>query len=133
MVLIYIVVYVNLLILAGISTLALATFPVFEMVFQLMFPIFFIGSLAFMLSTIIRNGNGTAVVMVIIGLAFWIASGILETSKFNLFLNPFSLPDDMNEIVWVNMILSNRIIIFVASVVSILWGLLNLQKREKFV
>ena len=71
--------------------------------------------------------------MVIIGLAFWISSGILETSKFNLFLNPFSLPDDMNEIVWADMILSNRLIIIVTTVISVLWGLLNLQKREKFV
>ncbi|MGV8139149.1 MAG: hypothetical protein AB2L20_28480 [Mangrovibacterium sp.] len=43
-------------------------------VIQVMFPVFFIGSLAFMFSTIIKNGNGTAVVMVILGVLAFILS-----------------------------------------------------------
>jgi len=133
MVLIYIVVSVILFVLSLISTFALVSVPAFEMVYQLMFPIFFLGSLAFMFSTLVRNGYGTAVVMVIIGLAFWISSGILENSKWNIFLNPFRIPSDMNETIWMSITLDNRIFLAVGTILTILYGLLNLQKREKFI
>lgn len=131
--LIYAVVFIILVGLSGLSAFAIMPVPILEMTFQLMFPIFFLGSLAFMLSTLIRNGNGAAVVMVIIGVAFWIASDIIDHSKWNIFLNPFDMPSDLNEAIWADITMNNRIYLTVGSVLSILWGLLNLQKREKFV
>ena len=47
--------------------------------------------MAFMLSTAIRNGNGTAVVMIVFGLMFLILSEPLNKSQWNVFLNPFEL------------------------------------------
>ncbi|OQX84897.1 hypothetical protein B6D60_08610 [candidate division KSB1 bacterium 4484_87] len=132
MVLIYFVVALILLILALLSSLILVPFSVISMVYQLMFPIFFIGCAAFMISTLIKNGNGTAVVMIIIGLFFWIGTGFLP-HKFNLFLNPFSVPSDMNEAVWADATFNNRIYIFIGTIISVLLGLIMLQKREKFV
>ena len=133
MVLIYFVVFVILLGLSFLSGFALVAVPVFEMVYQLMFPIFFLGSLAFMFSTLIRNGYGTAVVMVVIGLAFWISSGILENSKWNIFLNPFQIPSEMNEAIWMDLTLNNRLYLVAGTIIALLYGLLNLQKREKFI
>ena len=99
-----------------------------------MFPIFFLGCLAFMFSTTIRNGNGTAVVMIIIGVGFWISAAILEESAWNIFLNPFvPPPNQMNEVVWEDTIFKNRIYLMVGIIISLLVGLVNLQKREKFV
>ncbi len=131
--LIYVVVFTILFILSLLSSVALVTVPIFQMVFQLMFPIFFLGCLAFMVSTLIRNGNGTAVVIIIVGMAFWILSEPLATSRWNLFLNPFSVPSDVNEAVWMETSLNNRIYLVIGTIISILFGLLNLQKREKFV
>ncbi len=130
---IYVLVYILLLFLTGLSSLVFIMVPIFEMVFQLMFPIFFLGSLAFALSTIIRNGNGTAVVMVIIGLIFWISSGILEDSVWNIFLNPFDLPREISEAIWETVVINNRLYLLAGTILSILWGLFNLQKREKFI
>lgn len=132
-IIIYIGVFFILLLLSILSSIALTTVPVFNMTIQLMFPIFFLGSLAFMFSTLIRNGYGTAVVVIVIGLIFWIAGGILSGTKWNIFLNPFDIPTDMNEVIWRDITTNNRIILFVGTVVAVLWGLLNLQKREKFV
>ncbi|NOY59975.1 MAG: hypothetical protein GXO75_13750 [Calditrichaeota bacterium] len=129
----YLVVFALLIILALLSTVALTTFPIMSMVFQLMFPVFFLGSLAFMFSTIARNGYGTAVIMVIIGVAFWISSGFMMESKWNLFLNPFQFPSNVNEAIWADVILKNRIYLIVGTILTILAALLNLQKREKFV
>ncbi len=133
MALIYIVVFGILLIFSLLSSAALVAVAVFNMVFQLMFPIFFLGTLAFMVSTLVRNGNGTAVVMIIIGMVFWIASEPLATSRWNLFLNPFSAPSNVNEAVWMETTLNNRIYLLVGTIITILFGLLNLQKREKFI
>ncbi|OQX95643.1 hypothetical protein B6I21_04360 [candidate division KSB1 bacterium 4572_119] len=132
MLLIYVVVFVILLILSFLSSLALIQIEIFEMVLQLMFPIFFLGCLAFMTSTLTKNGNGTAVVMVVIGMFFWIGTGFLP-HKFNLFLNPFSAPSDVSEIVWADMAFNNRIYIFVLTLIWVLVGLIMMQKREKFV
>lgn len=132
MALIYFVVFFILIILSLLSSVVLVSFSILSMVFQLMFPIFFLGSAAFMVSTLVRNGNGTAVVMVMVGLFFWIATGFLP-QKYNLFLNPFSMPSDVNEVVWADTTLNNRIYIFVLTLISIMFGLLRLQKREKFV
>lgn len=131
--LIYIVVFGILLILNLASSAALTSVPIFKMVYQLMFPIFFLGSLAFMISTLVKNGNGTAVIIIIIGMAFWIGSEPLAASSWNLFLNPFAVPSNVNEAVWAGKTFNNRLYLSIGTVVSILFGLLFLQKREKFI
>lgn len=130
---IYILVFILMLFLALLSYISLAIIPIFQMVYELMFPIFFLGSLAFALSTVIKNGNGTAVVMVIIGLIFWISSGILYGTEWSIFLNPFDVPQNMSEIIWSSVRRSNRIYLIAGTILSILWGLFNLQKRENFI
>ena len=130
----YLITFVVLIALSYVGSLAIYPTNELEMVYHLMFPVFFLGCLAFMFSTIVRNGNGTAVVMIIIGVGFWISAAILEGSRWNIFLNPFSPPaNDMNETVWENNIFYNRIYLLVGIIISLMIGLVNLQKREKFV
>jgi hypothetical protein len=98
-----------------------------------MFPIFFLGALAFLISTLIRNGSGTAAIMILIGLFAWISSGFLGESEWNIFLNPYALPDSLSPVVWQEMIFYNRLYLVVGSILAILAALYRLQKREKFV
>ncbi|MBU0473604.1 MAG: hypothetical protein KKF62_05530 [Bacteroidetes bacterium] len=133
LVMIYLIVYIMLLILAVISSVILVSVPIFSMVYELMFPIFFLGSLAFALSTIVRNGNGTAVIMVVIGLIFWISAGILQESAWNIFLNPFDIPNSMSEAIWETVIFNNRLYLLSGTIICLLAGLFYLQKREKFM
>jgi hypothetical protein len=58
---------------------------------------------------------------------------VLERTQWNVFLNPFSIPDNFNEVIWDGIVTRNRIFLGIGMVVSILYGLFNLQKREKFV
>lgn len=104
-----------------------------ELTLQVLVPAFFIGTLCFMLSTIIKNGNGTAVVIIIIGLIFFIMRNTLGASKWNVFLNPFDLPLDKNPAVFYSIVLSNRIILLIASVICLLTGLYQTQNRERFI
>jgi len=103
------------------------------MSWQLMFPVAFLGSLAFLVSTIVKNGNGTAVVMIIIGVALLMLSDTLARTQWDVFHNPYSIPNQMNEIVWTQISQKNRLFLAVMSVVFILGGLTNLQSREKFL
>jgi len=134
LVLIFSVAVLILLILSIVSSLTWITIPIFEMVFQLMFPVVLFGCIAFMVSTIVRNGSGTAVVMVIFGMTFLIGRSFFNKyRKFDIFLNPFELPRNMNEMVWADLIVTNRIYLFAGIILALLFGLLNLQKREKFL
>ena len=127
------VVFVLLFVLTVLSSALIAYVPLVSMVYHLMFPIFFIGSLAFMLSTLIRNGNGTAVIIITIGVIFWIFAGNVERSRWNIFLNPFLEPGRMDVTLWASIVLKNRVFLTAGTLLSILFGLLNLQKRERFV
>jgi hypothetical protein len=89
--------------------------------------------MSFMLSTIVRNGNGTAVIMIILGILFMFFDDVLRKSQWNIFLNPFSPAWDVSETTWAIISLKNRIILISGSILFLLAGLYNLQKREKFM
>ncbi len=125
-------------ILIGFSYIAIILlYPVnpLEMSLQLMFPVLFFGNLAFMFSTITRSGNGTAVLMIVIGIALIFVSKMnsMERSFWNIVLNPFSVPEGFHPMIWEGILIKNRIFLFSASLIWAMIGLLNLQKREKFV
>jgi hypothetical protein len=130
---IYVLIYLIIVLFSAFASVLLYRVDVMEMSYQLMYPIVFMGSLAFMFSTVIKNGNGTAVVIVLIGVALIIMQDAVERTQWNVFLNPFQIPGDFNEVIWQGLITKNRIFLGVGMVVFILYGLYNLQKREKFV
>ena len=132
---IYVAVFFILVAFAGIASFLMYPVNLFGMALQLMFPAFFIGNLAFMFSTIIRNGNGTAVVVIIIGILLLIFSGapFMRSSFWNILLNPYQIPRNVLPVIWETTIIKNRIFLITGSLVWMMAGLLNLQKREKFV
>ena len=89
--------------------------------------------MAFMLSTKIKNGNGTAIVVVIVSFIFFVFAEELEYSSWNVFLNPFTEPRGMSEFIWLNVILKNRIYLSIGTLLFLLYGMFNLQYREKFI
>jgi len=133
LIIIYAVEFIILLLFSFLSVFALTSFSLMTMVYQLMFPIFFVGITSFMFSTFVRNGYGTAAVMVFICIGFWFLSGFLMESEWNLFLNPFRTPNEVNDVIWAEKIIKNRIYLTIGIVIELLAGLLSLQNREKFV
>ena len=132
-VMILLLVFLLLFPFAGIAWWGLMSFPLMPMILHLMVLVLLVSSLGFCLSTVVKNGNATAVIMVVLGLAFLILSDELDESKWNIFLNPFGMPGDINEIIWQEIVRQNRIFMATLSTVLILLGLLNLQQREKFL
>ena len=132
-ILIFLIAFGIMLIFTFLSSVLIVKFRFINMSLQVMFPVIFLGIMAFMLSTVVRNGNGTAVLMIIFGLFFLILSNGLERSQWNVFLNPYEVPYAVNETTWAIITLKNRIILSIGSVVFLLFALFNLQKREKFM
>jgi len=133
LVMIFLLTWFFLYLFCWVGYYGLIPFPVFEMSWQLMFPVCFLGCLAFLVSTMVKNGNGTAVVMIIIGVILMILSDSLDNTQWNVFHNPYSIPDKMNEMIWSQISQKNRFFLSIMSIIFLLWGLTNLQRREKFL
>ena len=132
-ILIFLITFLIMLLFTFLSSVLIVKFQVFRMTVQVMMPVLFLGMMAFMLSTVIRNGNGTAVVMIIIGMFFLILQEPLQRSQWNIFLNPFEPARDVSEATWAIITVKNRIFLGVGTVISLLFALYNLQNREKFM
>ena len=165
MLMVYVANFFILILFAYVARLLLYPINSVEMAAQLIFPMLFFGNLAFMFSTITRSGNGTAVLMIIIGLLFWIimsASGSssggptpgggggggggfggggassapttsISNEFYNVFINPFTIPSNIHPMIWQNTLIQSRIFLALGGIVFLMIGLLNLQKREKFM
>jgi len=132
-VLMFIIAFLIMLVFTSLSSYLIVKMRVLKMTVNVMLPVIFLGMMAFMLSTVIRNGNGTAVVMIIFGIFFMILSDALRRSQWNVFLNPYDPPYNVNETTWAIITMKNRIILITGIILFLLAGLLNLQKREKFM
>lgn len=129
----YLIIFLLLALLGFFCRLTMADFPFFKMIFQLMFPVIFLSSLSFMISTITRSGNGAAVIMVVIFLTLWTLAEPLDGSRWDLFHNPFAQVDVFETYIWQETTFYNRIYLLAGSILSMMFALLRLQKREKFI
>lgn len=130
---IFSIAFLIMLVFTFLSSVLIVKFSFVKMTAQVMIPVIYLGVMAFMLSTVIRNGNGTAVVMIIFGIFFLILSDGLRKSQWNVFLNPYHLPYDVNETTWALITLKNKITLITLTILFLLAALYNLQKREKFM
>ena len=157
MLMVYVANFFILILFSYVARLLLYPINPVEMAAQLIFPMLFFGNLAFMFSTITRSGNGTAVLMIIIGLLFFILmntsgsggggqsfggpgggggntpASSISNEFYNVFINPFTIPSNIHPMIWQNTLIQSRIFLTLGGIVFLMIGLLNLQKREKFV
>lgn len=131
---IYVEIYFILVLYAGTAYILLYPANPFEIAMQLMFPVLFMGNLAFFYSTLLRNGNATAVLIIVTTIILlFLAEAFFNNSMWNIFLNPFEVPKNIHPAIWAETLFNNRLFLIVSSVIFILLGLFNLQKREKFL
>ena len=133
LILIFLLVFVLLVIFAAIGSWLLYPISPVNLAAQLLFPVCFLGSLSFLLATRIKNGNATAVVMVLLGFFISIFSEIVENTLWDIFLNPFGSPRQYTQVAFQQIVWKNRVFLCVGTIVFTLWALLNLQNREKYI
>jgi hypothetical protein len=132
-VLVYAITMLFLIVISYMLRYVFVSFNVFEMNLQVLFPLAFLGFLAFFLSTVFRSGNATAAVMIILSLLLLIFSDEIARSMWNVFHNPFNPPSSMSEMAWYSVSTKNRLFLASGTLVFLLGALLNLQKREKLL
>ncbi len=133
LVIIFSLTFVMLILFGAVGSYLLYPIDPVSLAAQLLFPVCFLGSLSFLISTRIKNGNATAVVMVILGFFLSIFSEIVEDTLWDIFLNPFGSPRQYTQLAFEQIIWKNRVFLSVGSLVFILGALLNLQNRERYI
>ena len=131
--LIYLLVFVLLILFAALGSYLLYPIAPVKLASQLLFPVCFLGSLSFLVASRIKNGNATAVVMVIFGFFLTIFSEIVEETLWDIFLNPFADPRQYTQLAYEQIVWKNRVFLSIGTLVFTLGALLNLQNREKYI
>jgi len=135
LVMIYVEVYFILVVYAFLARILLYPVAPFSMAAQLMIPVMLFGNMAFLYSTLIRNGNAAAVLSVLTVILALILSSlpIVENKVWDVTINPYEEPENVNAAIWSLILIKNRIMMVVAGVVFLMSGLLGLQNRGKFL
>ncbi len=133
LVIIYVLIFILLVLFSILGSWLLYPISPVNLASQLIFPVSFLGSLAFLVATRIKNGNATAVVMVILGFFLSIFSQIFEDTLWDIFLNPFGNPRQYTQLAFEQIIWKNRVFLSVGTIVFILASLINLQNRERYI
>lgn len=129
----YFITAIIVFILLLLANLILIDVNPFGFIYNLLFPLILIGNLSFFLSTITKSGNGTAVIIIVIGFIYLIMQDWLGESQWNLFLNPYLTNTKTNPMIWTKILTNNKIFVSILSIVTLVWGLLNMQRRERFI
>ncbi len=133
MAMVFFMCFLMLLLLGFLLRISLIEYNIFKVVNQVMFPLVFLGMLTFLVSTIVKSGNGTAVIIIILCTAILIGSNAFENKYYNVFFNPYNIPAGTTQMVWESLTFKNHVFLMVGSLIFVLGGLLNLQNREKFL
>ena len=132
---IYVEIFLILVVYAFLARILLYPVSPFLMAAQLMIPVMLFGNMAFMYSTLIRNGNAAAVLSVLTVILALILSDmpLVQNKVWDVTINPYEEPENINAAIWSVILLKNRIAMIVAGIVFLMSGLLGLQNRGKFL
>jgi ABC-type transport system involved in multi-copper enzyme maturation permease subunit len=132
-------VYVVLLVtLVGMSTLSyylFAEFPFLLGGLNAFLPAFLIASLTFFFSVTCRSGNAAGMLSLGVLVLILITSDpdILGDTVFFVFLNPFDPPMGMEEMMWDDRVLINRLGILATGCLLLFLGLRRMERRERLL
>jgi len=132
---IYVEVYLILVVYAFLARILLFPVQPFSMALNLMLPVMLFGNLAFLYSTLIRNGSAAAVLSVLSVILVLILGNVplVENKVWDVTINPYEEPENINAAIWSVILLKNRILMIVAAIIFLMSGLLGLQNRGKFL
>ena len=132
---IYVEVYLILVVYAFLARILLYPVQPFSMALNLMLPVMLFGNLAFLYSTLIRNGSAAAVLSVLTVILALILGNtpLVENKVWDVTINPYEEPENINAAIWGVILLKNRIMMIVAGIIFLMSGLLGLQNRGKFL
>lgn len=132
--LIYVLVFIMLIVYSIVAYVLVYPISPLGMAYRLMYPVLFMGGLAFYFSTVTRNGNATALLIIILGIAMvFLRDSFFRDTMWDISLNPYRIPENIHPVIWESTVMKNRLFLGLGALVFTLMALLNLQKREKFI
>ena len=132
--LIYVLVFIMLIVYSIVAYVLVYPISPLGMAYRLMYPVLFMGGLAFYFSTVTRNGNATALIIIILGIAMvFLRDSFFRDTMWDITLNPYRIPENIHPVIWESTVMKNRLFLGIGALVFTLMALLNLQKREKFI
>ena len=132
--LIYVLVFIMLIVYSIVAYVLVYPISPLGMAYRLMYPVLFMGGLAFYFSTVTRNGNATALLIIILGIAIvFLRDSFFRDTMWDISLNPYRIPENIHPVIWESTVMKNRLFLGIGALVFTLMALLNLQKREKFI
>ncbi len=115
------------------SHLLLCPVDILLMTYHVMFIVLLFGSMALFLSTVIKSGNGVAVVLIgIFGLLISLGESYSNT-MWDIMLNPYVELDSIHPDIWAKRVSNSRILLGTCSIGLILMSLNNLRMRERML
>ena len=132
--LIYVLVFIMLIVYSIVAYVLVYPISPLGMAYRLMYPVLFMGGLAFYFSTVTRNGNATALIIIILGIAMvFLRDSFFRDTMWDISLNPYRIPENIHPVIWESTVMKNRLFLGIGALEFTLMALLNLQKREKFI
>ncbi len=125
--------FLILLLLSVLADVLFCPIYIFEMTTHLIAPVTFFAALAFLLSTIVKGGNGTAVLFIFLIVVLMIIGQIFDTTMWNVFIDPYLERDSIHPAVWETTMVNSRLFLYVSSFAFVLISLMNLQSRERML
>jgi ABC-type transport system involved in multi-copper enzyme maturation permease subunit len=96
-------------------------------------PSLFIACLTFLFSTLCRSGNASAMLSLGVLLVILVTAETLKETPYFLFLNPLSPPSNIDEDLWFEQALYNRVTIIISGALFIFFALRRMGTREKIL
>ena len=99
--LIYMLVFIMLIVYSIVAYVLVYPISPLGMAYRLMYPVLFMGGLAFYFSTVTRNGNATALLIIILGIAMvFLRDSFFRDTMWDISLNPYRIPDNIHPVIW---------------------------------
>ena len=94
-------------------------------------PAFFLACVTFLFSVFCRSGNAAAMLALGVLLLVLVTSNNLQETAYFLFLNPLLPPGTIDENVWFERALYNRLAILTMGILSVFFALRRMEVRER--
>ena len=133
MVSIWVVLLVALLLMGTLSYFLFAEFPFFKGALNALVPAFFVTSLTFFFSVLCRSSNAAGMLAMGVLVLVFLTSDTLQGSPYFLFLNPFESPMGVDETIWGEQALLNRLGFVVFGLLMVFFALRRMEYRERLL
>jgi len=127
------VMFIALLMMSTISYYFFAEFPFIWGGLNAFLPGFLMVGVTFLFSVLCRSSNAAGMLAVGVLIVILLSTEALENTSYYLFLKPFETPIELDENIWMDRVVLNRVGVAVLGVLFIFLALRRMEERERLL